>query len=396
MIQTEKIGHQDRAQLVGDKDYFEKLARALKYWKATRTFAPIVVVLGLSALILAGIIALFTNFLLLLIVPIVLLGVAMYLHGTRQGLSDDVVWSVMRAHYQQYGFTIDCAPIDNYNQLSLQELGDLINKSLDRHALRDEGIRFETENVGGHIYQYVAEIRKVDSKGSSYYANVFKGIVISLDESNLSIDVDIQIAPISTVGRLFQDTLSTLSGTFSDVRFSNETLNDRLVLRTEGLMNRFEHNEWLGQRFSSNVEEVLYQLYVHYGVFWLRMYRGKIWLAFPENSALVFSGEGRLNRYMLPDSELSTETFEPRKWAELLYVIGAMESLVFHVREMVAQGHSTELKLASDFDALIQNKVSLANQDYQTYHDFQQETRVSKILSDEYVTRYRKEYEEGE
>lgn len=212
---------------------------------------------------------------------------------------------------------------------------------------------------------------------------------------SLSMEYDIQISPISKMGRLVQDTLSTISNTFSDVRFSNEELNDRLVLKTEGYWNGTKNNEWLGQRFSTNLEEVFYQLYQHYGVFWTRMYRGKIWLAFPEVSGLIFSGEGRLNRYMLPNSSITTENFEPRKWSELFYIIGVMEALTFNVQHMLSNDDVSEMKLASDFDTLIKNKTDVEKETYSAYHQFQTDTHVAKILNDEQVIRYKKEYLEG-
>lgn len=395
MIQTEKISHDERARMAIDETYLTQLAKALRYWKASRAFAPMVVWLGFSSILLALLILVFANMWVLLIIPGGLIVAAMIIHGQRKNVSDDVVWSVVREHYQKQGFNIDCQSLDATNELSLDELSDLINKSLDRHQLRDEGLRFATNNVGGHIYHYTAEKRHVNEKGNVSYSTVFDGIVISLDPMSLSMEYDIQISPISKMGRLVQDTLSTISNTFSDVRFSNEELNDRLVLKTEGYWNGTKNNEWLGQRFSTNLEEVFYQLYQHYGVFWTRMYRGKIWLAFPEVSGLIFSGEGRLNRYMLPNSSITTENFEPRKWSELFYIIGVMEALVFNVQHMLSNDDVSEMKLASDFDTLIKNKTDVEKETYSAYHQFQTDTHVAKILNDEQVIRYKKEYLEG-
>lgn len=395
MIQTEKISHDERARMAIDETYLTQLAKALRYWKSSRALAPMVVWLGFSSILLALLILVFANMWVLLIIPGGLIVAAMIIHGQRKNVSDDVVWSVVREHYQKHGFNIDCQSLDATNELSLDELSNLINKSLDRHQLRDEGLRFATNNVGGHIYHYIAEKRHVNEKGNVSYSTVFDGIVISLDPMSLSMEYDIQISPISKMGRLVQDTLSTISNTFSDVRFSNEELNDRLVLKTEGYWNGTKNNEWLGQRFSTNLEEVFYQLYQHYGVFWTRMYRGKIWLAFPEVSGLIFSGEGRLNRYMLPNSSITTENFEPRKWSELFYIIGVMEALVFNVQHMLSNDDVSEMKLASDFDTLIKNKTDVEKETYSAYHQFQTDTHVAKILNDEQVIRYKKEYLEG-
>lgn len=401
MIQTEKMSHDERVKIAVDEDYLTQLAKALRYWKASRSLSPKAMILFATGLVSAIGILFFTNISLLLIIPAVLLLVAFFYQQKRKAVDDTIIWDIVESHYLYKGFNLNMDPVDSDTDLQMYELSELIDISLDRFRIvPNRKIEFSTNNGMGYVFQCIGETQSTDEKGNIRYQTVFDGVVIKMTghiNTTHQSSANIQISPVSKLGRLFQDTISSISNHFSDVRFSNEDLNEVFVLKTEGMFDRADKNEWIAQRFSTNMEEVIYQMYDHYGKFHMRVAGHKIWVAFPSGSfaADILSRSGRFDRFMLPTQALNADNFHPKKWGHLMYVIGLFESMFFHLKEMLGHVDEHQIQLASDFDYLIKNFADLDDEELrQRFNEFKKLINVPKILSDEQVAKYQKEYME--
>lgn len=247
-----------------------------------------------------------------------------------------------------------------------------------------------------------------NSKGQKSDKTVFNGIYISLEPVQdyqdfeksdgllnqiLQSDLEIQIAPISKIGRLFQDTVSSISGALADVRFSNEELNDVLSLKIENLLSRTEKLKELSGKFSTSMEEILYQLYKNYGPFYMKIHKGKISIAFNYASFNLFNNNKSFSQDYLLKESIDEKLISPKKWGHLLYLIGVCEALKFHLLQMSVNNLDDKHKLASDFDNLL-TQADLESEDLTLLEkEIKQDTQVGFVLSNEVVSQIKQEYE---
>lgn len=407
----EKINHEQRVQIVANEDYLRKMRAMLKYYKATRAWTTNALIFFVLALVWAVFFVFVIKNYLLALLSILLLLVCMYFNNTRQKMPDGEILKEIKDYLDSNGFKIDLQPEDTavfLNKVDMGEFKDLINNySVDEIHISPNRIRFENENIGGTIFEYYAEDIQIGPKGQKTRNIVFDGIIISLDrnyeytenkmETNNTVKkfleddfLEIQIAPISKLGRLFQDTVSSISGSLADIRFSNEELNDVMSLKTENLINKSLKNQQLEEKFSSRMEEAIYQLYSKYGPFYMKIHKGKIRLAF--NSGGLFN-KNSLRPSLLPNKRIDENLLSVYRWGHLLYLIGVMENLMFNLSQMSDTLIDDKNKLASDFDDLLDMEDLTTDEIQELDKDTRTQTRVPFVLSDEKLKEIKEEYE---
>lgn len=331
-----------------------------------------------------------------IIILIVGVGVAYY-HRIKESIITEQEIKQYQLDYIRSQINLDIK-FSNTLGLNRYEMEDLIDKEFDKISYDKDNIVVKDERNEFYMLKNTRFIKIYeDEKGRKLERTIFNGsiFVLPFDKalvSSLNEDkTGIQIKPISKLGRLVQDTISSYSkSVFHDIPFSNEELNDVMKMQIErGLLDidksKDDLEEELLKLLTTTLEEVFYQINLKYGSFYLKIKNKKLLLAI-DKGGLV--GKGFLTAYF-PTNRCSDYEFSIEKWFHFFYMIGCLQAMRYHIHTFLGINTSLGKEIANEasvYNYLVMNSDLPDKEEINAYNqEFKSRTDLPLFVSDEFI-----------
>lgn len=174
--------------------------------------------------------------------------------------------------------------VENDIQIRKTVISELIEKPIDKVSILPNKLLTHFSRDLCEISEVTAYTETNNGDGKSHKSTVFDGFVAyMLLDSLVDSGLNLQIKPISKVGRMLQDTVSGYSSKLSDIPFSNEELNDKMKMYVDtSIFNKSDMDtENVLKVITGTVEELVYKLYKVYGSFYLDIHAGRLLVGLP-------------------------------------------------------------------------------------------------------------------